>query len=241
MGVLQAVIAALVTSGGGGGGGNTPNFIVAASGANASGAAVSSAVDTTGAKELWATGTAYSSGTATITDSKGNTWALQNSGGTVIDSGSPASVFVYKTNDTINGGAITVGVGHTFTSTSGSSFGSTVLAIAVGPSAGGALTSTAFSFTADATSPHTSASVDPTGDKALLIAFGYHNGTGNPTTYDWSGSTFTERCSEKDASSFWTGSIATRTVNAAGGFTASFASSGSPVDGNVALIAVTEA
>lgn len=200
------------------------------------GAVVTTAArDTTGATVLLAVCVSQQATAPAIVDSLGNTWVADGAT-SQFSTAFNGYVTVYRTS-----GAITVGAGHTlqFTGTVASSGGM----IALRPTHGGTLTASAWgkSIKAGGT-PYPGPAITPVQNCGLLVAFGCHDGTGNPVPYDWSGSSFTAVAQELDAGSFWTGSIATRVVKAAGPFTPSFAvGSGGPGGGACAVIAVTEA
>lgn len=191
--------------------------------------------DTTGATVLLAVCVSQQATAPSIVDSLGNTWVAEGAT-SQFSTSFGGYVTTYRTS-----GAITVGAGHTlqFTGSVASSGGM----IALRPTHGGTLTAGTWgkSIKAGGT-PYPGPAVTPSQNCGILVAFGCHDGSGNPVPYDWSGSSFTAVAQELDAASFWTGSIATRVVKAAGPFTPSFAvGSGSPAGGACAVIAVTEA
>lgn len=191
--------------------------------------------DTTGATVLLAMCVSQQATAPSIVDSLGNTWVAEGATSQFSTSFN-GYVTVYRTS-----GAITVGAGHTlqFTGTVASSGGM----IALRPTHGGTLTVGTWNKSIKAGgTPYPGPAVTPPQNCGILVAFGCHDGTGNPVPYDWSGSNFTAAAQELDASSFWTGSIATRVVKAAGPFTPSYAvGSGTPAGGACAVISVTEA
>lgn len=193
----------------------------------------STAVDTTGSTVAWIFVVGYNTPVPTVSDSKGNTWAAD--GSAVQVDGSPGTLWAFKS--TLD--PAKVGTGHTFSVIPASGFGITAVAVAVKPASGGTLSATAWNGAVDNSSAHTSTAIDPNPDEALLLAAGSHNATGNPTTYNWSGSSFTEIQAEKNASNFWTLSVATRNFNASGTVAASFTSSGATA-GGIGVIAITE-
>lgn len=197
-----------------------------------SGTAVSAARDTTGATVLRAWVISQSASAPSLTDNLGNTWVAVGAT-TQFSTSFGGYLTMYETS-----GAITVGAGHQLTAVG--TIATTVGMVAIRARAGGTLTVSTWDRLIDNSSPHAGNAQDPSITTALIVAIGAHDGTGNPVTYDWSGSSFTELAAEKNASSFWTCSVASREVTDDGTFTPSFASSGSPAGGIVASFVVTE-
>jgi hypothetical protein len=192
----------------------------------------SAARNTVGATKLRLFVITQNSARPTISDSLGNTWTPL---GTVAQVSVNFDGWLHCFEAT---GTIIVGATHTFTCTG--TVASTIAMIALRPTHGGTLTLGSWVVNNVAGTSQVSNSVTPPQDHALLVSFGAHDGTGNPTTYNW-GSSFVEIASEKNAASFWTGSIATRVVRTTAVYTSSYTSSGSPSNGSTALFAVTEA
>lgn len=209
-----------------------PAVVAAVVTGSATDTAVSSARDTTGATVLRAWVISQGISAPSLEDNFGNDW--QPVGATTQFSTSFSGFLTcYETN-----GAITVGAGHQLTAVG--SVAATVGMVAIRARAGGALSVSTWDKVVDNSSPHTANAIDPDITTALIIAVGAHDGTGNPVTYDWSGSSFTAIASELDATSYWTCSVASRGVTDDGSFTPSFTSSGGPGGGIVARFAVTE-
>lgn len=209
-----------------------PRVVASVVTGSGSGTAVSAARDTSGATVLRAFVISQSATAPTLTDNLGNTWVPVGAT-TQFSTSFNGYMTQYATS-----GAITVGAGHQLTAVG--SVATTVGMIAIKARAGGTLAVTTWDRLVDNTSPHAGNVQDPVQATALIVAVGAHDGTGNPVTYDWSGSSFVEQASEKNASSFWTASIATREVTDDTTFTPSFTSSGSPAGGIVAAFVVTE-
>lgn len=192
----------------------------------------SAAVDTTGATDLRVFVVTQTATNPTVTDSKGNTWVIE---GAPIRISTTFTGYLSCFKPT---GTVLVGTAHTFSATGATA--TSVGAIALRPNAGGTLAADAWSAVVDNSSPHAAPSVTPSKNWALLVACAAHDGAGNPTTYDWTGSGFTPVASVLNAASFWTASLAIRAVTAAGPFTPSVASSGTPTGGGAGVIVFTE-
>lgn len=194
--------------------------------------AVSGAIDSTGATDLRVFVVTQTATSPTVTDSKGNTWEIE---GAPIRISTTFTGYLSCFKPT---GTVLVGTAHTFSAAGATA--TSVGAIALRPNAGGTLAAAAWSSVVDNNSPHAAPAITPSKNWALLVACGAHDGAGNPTTYDWSGSGFTPIASLLNASSFWTASLAVRVVTTAGPFTPSFSSSGTPTGGGVGVLAFIE-
>lgn len=197
-----------------------------------SGTTVSAAINTTGATALRVFVVTQQAGAATVSDSRGNVWAIEGAP-IQISSAFGGYLSCYRAT-----GTVIVGTGHTFAAAG--SVATSVGAIALRPNAGGTLSASSWSAQVANTSPHAAPAATPSKNWALLIACGAHDGAGSSVAYDWSGSGFTTLASVVDANSFWTGSIAARVVTTGGSITPSFVSSGSPGGGGAGVLVFTE-
>lgn len=188
-------------------------------------------IDTTGATALRVVVITQQAGTPTVTDSRTNTWVADRA---AVLLSSTYSGYVHFLKATTNN----VGTAHTFSATGTSAC--SIWPIAVGPSAGGTLTLTAFDAIADPNSPYTSNSITPANADALLICFGATDGAGSNVTTTWQNGE-TKRADVTDHDNFWGGSIATRVVTSSGSYSTSFTDNSSgPTNSVVAILAVTE-
>lgn len=209
-----------------------PSYIAAAAlGSSTGSVGPTAGINTTGATALRVVVITQQSGTPSVTDSRSNTWTTDRAA--VLLNGT-FTAYVHFFKATTNN----VGTAHTFSATGATA--TSIWAIAVGPSAGGSLTLTAFDAVADASSPYTSNSITPASADALLIAFGASDGAGSPVTTTWQNGE-TARADVTDHNNFWGGSVATRAVTSSGSYAASFTdNSTSPANSVVAILAVTE-
>lgn len=189
--------------------------------------AVTAAINTTGATKLVVGVVCENTNNLAVTDNKGNTFALIGSVATA--SNYPSYFALYEST-----GTPVVGTNHIFTATATYGY-PTIAAVAVAPSAGGAL-SLAVAKGADTASPYTS----PALACAECLALGFYAplDTQEPTI-TW-GNSFSV-LAQITSTAFWQLSLASRAISTSGNYNTSVTDNRNPTQTYSAIVSITEA